>query len=270
MFIFPNGSEYKLLLVDTNILSEVTKNRSNELNKFIQLIKAYNFAPCFSFQSVLEIKNSSKGGNVDLYSNFLMLFSQIPCIMLYPYREITNQEIQKALYGDSIDIAKTMNAFSICGKDESYDFEKWVSKILNDLSPIIILEENEIVEAANEFQFQRIKAQKNHTRVLFPSFLKEFFNAFFYREAPSLINNRHNVEDYPAIAMMGITKYDRIYNIKNRSVGVNDVNDIFISAYIPYMDAVIMENHQIDLLRQKKSQYGFLSSLELYKMADIR
>ncbi len=269
MFKFPNGSEYRLLLVDTNILSNIVKNRNNEKELFTTFIKEHTFAPCFSFQSILEIKNSSNNGNTILFDNFLDCFSQFPCISLFPYRMLTNQEIKHTLNGEKIDISKCMNAFSVFGKDDSYNFELWCDKILTGVQHTIQTEELENMAFAKEMEVERRTAIKSDKPMLYPNFEKGFFDNFFACEEKSLMSKSYDAESYPAIAMMAITKFDRVYRTPKRTLGVNDVNDIFISAYIPYMDAIIMENHQVDVVRQRKSRFRFLQDIQLFTMRDI-
>lgn len=68
--------------------------------------------------------------------------------------------------------------------------------------------------------------------------------------------------------MMSITKYDRLYKC-NKTIDVNDVYDVLISAYIPYVDAVIMENHQVEVLKQNISKLERLKFVEKYALRDL-
>ena len=53
-------------------------------------------------------------------------------------------------------------------------------------------------------------------------------------------------------------------------INVNDVYDVLISAAIPYMDAVIMEKHQIDVLRQNQLNLSQLSKVKRYTLANLK
>lgn len=69
--------------------------------------------------------------------------------------------------------------------------------------------------------------------------------------------------------MMCITKYDRIHGNSKKNVGKNDISDTIISAYVPYMDAIMTEKHQIDVVRQNISKMDTLRLIERFSMSDI-
>lgn len=69
--------------------------------------------------------------------------------------------------------------------------------------------------------------------------------------------------------MMAITKYDRVFR-NRKAVNVNDVYDVLISANIPYMDAVITENHQSEMLKQSASKLKVLENIERYTLKDLK
>ena len=89
MILFPNGSSYKTILLDTNILSNLCKN--NEFDVFLHKFLSNNYAACISIQSIFEIYIAEPKGKSILFQKFIKLFSLIPNIVLFPYRSITEQ-----------------------------------------------------------------------------------------------------------------------------------------------------------------------------------
>lgn len=269
-FQFPNGSEYQLLLLDTNVLSNIVKNKNHEFENLIQRFLCNNYVLCFSFQSIIEIRKSSLGGREELYKSFIELFSNVPCLMVYPYRQITNQEIENfILRKSSIDFNKALNAFSPLGKDDSYIFDKWVDRVIGELESTIKIEEKEIIDTASTWNLEKTSLKRRHQLMLYPQFEKLFFRNFFATEKPEINSMIYSPNDFPAVKAMCITKYDRMFKM-NKAINVNDVYDVIISAAIPYMDAVIMEKHQIDVLRQNQSKLSQLGKVKRYTLANLR
>ncbi|MBM3179883.1 MAG: type II toxin-antitoxin system VapC family toxin [Chloroflexi bacterium] len=83
-----NGKKYKLLLVDTNILSEVIKNRFQEFRKLLEWTTAEKTIVCFSLFTVLEIRRAPT-----IYARFSELFSTIPCIILKSHEQLLHEEV---------------------------------------------------------------------------------------------------------------------------------------------------------------------------------
>ena len=270
MFTFPNGNQYKLLLLDTNILSNICKNRNAEKENFISRFIDKKYAPCIAFQSVLEIYNAEPKGKSPLFESFVEVFSEIPTLLLYPYRSLTSQEIEVYLgKRNEVDIFSIINAFSAFGKDKTYDFKHWIITLISTLNSTICLSNIEITAEAKNWQAERFYYKSKHTHVLYPLYEKQFFNIFFDSECPMLLEEEFNPQNFKAIKMMCITKYDRIHGNSKKNVGKNDISDTIISAYIPYMDAIMMEKHQIDVVRQNISKMDTLRLIERFSMSDI-
>lgn len=269
-FQFPNGSEYQLLLLDTNVLSNIVKNKNHEFENLIQQFLSKKYAPCFSFQSIIEIRKSSLGGKDELYKSFIELFSIVPCLMVYPYQQITNQEIENFIIKkSSIDFNKALNAFSPLGKDDSYIFDKWVDSVIGKLGSTIEIEEKENIDTAINWNLEKYSLQSKHQVIPYPLFEKAFFRNFFAIARPEINSMIYSPNDFPAIKAMCITKFDRMFKM-SKVINVNDVYDVLISAAIPYMDAVIMEKHQIDVLRQNQLNLSQLSKVKRYTLANLK
>ena len=266
-FRFPNGSEYKLLLLDTNVLSNIAKNRNGELEILLSRFLLNKYAPCFSFQSILELRKSSLNGKTDLYQKFNEIFSVIPCLTILPYRTITNQEINKHIHpAADIDLNLALHAFSPFGKDDSYDFDKFIGTLLSKLIHTVNAEENEVEKTVASWVNERLFYQKRHQKLLYNTFETKFFKEFLMIEKPELSDSKLNPNDFPAIKMMCITKFNRVH-VSKKSIGVNDVYDVLISAAIPYMDAIVTEKHQVEVLKQNEQKLKALQKIEKYTLS---
>ena len=68
-------------MLDTNILSNICKNRNAEKENFISRFIDKKYAPCIEFQSVLEIYNAEPKGKSPLFESFVEVFSEIPTLL---------------------------------------------------------------------------------------------------------------------------------------------------------------------------------------------
>jgi len=87
--VLPNGSEYKLAYLDTNVLRDITDNAKGCANGFkdIFLTADRKYFPCFSYDKVCEI-NPYK----DVLERFIACFEKIPCFMFYHYKILVKEE----------------------------------------------------------------------------------------------------------------------------------------------------------------------------------
>src|SRR5215203_1527997 len=99
-----NGTRYKLVLVDTNILSEVIKNNYQELRKLMEWTTSQKAIICFSLFTVLEIRKTP-----EIYKQFLELFSTIPCIVLKSHEQLLQDEV--SVYPDSTKVDPVLVGF---------------------------------------------------------------------------------------------------------------------------------------------------------------
>ncbi|MFI3202428.1 MAG: hypothetical protein R3Y54_13075 [Eubacteriales bacterium] len=149
------------------------KNKNGEFENFNMKFIANKYVPCFSFQSIIELRKSSLNGRAELYESFIELFSVFPCMMLYPYRQITQQEIAIALSNvdkKAVDMNDAMNAFTPLGKDNTYDFSIWENKMVEKLGALIVDEERENEETCKSWMDERVRLNKIYKMVLYPIF----------------------------------------------------------------------------------------------------
>ncbi len=60
------------------------------------------------------------------------------------------------------------------------------------------------------------------------------------------------------------------FYVDNRKYIPSDVFDIIISSATPYMDAIVTERHQAEVIKKIKGQDKFLDSLRVFTLPEIR
>jgi len=108
---------------------------------------------------------------------------------------------------------------------------------------------------------------------------KDFENIYLISEKDIIIKDLHvekvhlkNANDYinfPSLRMQEYSQYQRSY-LSKKPLTNNDVMDIKMSAYYPYVDAVITEGVQANICRKAKNVIPEMKDLEVYTVKDIR
>ena len=144
-----------------------------------------------------------------------------------------------------------------------------MDSVIGKLGSTIEIEEKENIDTAINWNLEKYSLQSKHQVIPYPLFEKAFFRNFFAIARPEINSMIYSPNDFPAIKAMCITKFDRMFKM-SKVINVNDVYDVLISAAIPYMDAVIMEKHQIDVLRQNQLNLSQLSKVKRYTLANLK
>jgi hypothetical protein len=150
-----NNKQYDLVFLDTNVLREIVLNNHNIRNNFKQKFFTDSKCniPCFSLYNVLEIKPYK-----DIYRKFLKFFSNMPCLLLYPYKLIVEQEYKSHINNRKFEFDNTVSyAFlpkQFCKKQNAKRFFRTIFK---NKFLIEIIEENldEFNSLAKTWQNQR-------------------------------------------------------------------------------------------------------------------
>lgn len=273
------SNDYKLILIDTNAIREIVTNTNLSGKGFLQRFFSQAsklYAPCFSIYNVIEIMPYQ-----DIYEKFLEFFSLIPCLVIFPVKNIFLKEIEcyegeKEFVLDN----KIMNAFTPYGLKENYNCKSFFEKLA---------EEKELMAniKSEVKQFSTIATEWEKRRALTEILLKSqhlplnMIDGKFYRtqEKATIIKDLKNygieispeidISRLPASRIMEYSQFTRIYQT-HKSIKANDVMDIQISCIVPYVDAVITENFQADIYKKAKSIIPQLKKLEIYTLRDIR
>jgi hypothetical protein len=273
-----NQTEYKLLLLDTNILCEVTSNRNYdyEKNLFEEFISSdSNYIFCFSIYNVIELKR-----HADLYEKFLELFSILPCFILYPFKKLLEQEWIAYQNNTKVEVDNNIaNAFSPLGKGDSFNLRSFLTKMFE--APTSQIVENELLgleDIASHWEGQRKQLSHSLKKTGYPrSMVNDDF--YLFQEKSTIITMLKNAEiqvtdsinhqKFPAARIMLYSQYHRLHSTK-KPITKNDVMDIKIASIIPYMNAIMTEAFQADVCKKAKKVIPEMKALEIYTIKDIR
>lgn len=247
-----NNHEYKVVLLDTNVISNIVKNDNKSLYSFFNM--HLNSFWITTLQNIIEIKNSP-----DTYEKFCNIFSRIPIRVFKHFRILISQDFN------------IMNSF--------YEFERKgllynvKEKIENELFNNennynnILLENKEIGELCKMWNQQKkdMDIFKNYS-------LKDYTDKV---EKNTVINslktfniNDTDYEKFPGIRLFCYTMFDRIFK-QNKAVKIGDIRDSLISIYLPYADVLYTENHQYEVIKQAKRFIKEITNVEIHRVSEL-
>jgi hypothetical protein len=272
-WVAQSGNTYNLCLLDTNALSEIIKHPKVEGRGFVERFAPNSFAPCFTVYNLIELRRKKF-----IFKAFVDFFSKYPCFLLKPYQMILNDE--KKSCGNLSTVSPLMNAFSQLGPDSSYDFNNFVDKLFLG-EKMNRLEQNWRNEESTTLQVWLSRKRNFSPKRSVPnavdadSYVKEAGLQCLIASDPhwtrTQINNGRipNINEFPSLKVMLYSQYYRLYD-PDWVPKPQEVTDVMIMSAAPYMDVVITEAFQAEILKKVKNKVKGLDKVEFVTLKDIR
>ena len=268
----PNGSTYKLCLLDTNALSEIVKRPSNEGRGFVERFPPSEFVPCFTVYNLFELRRQP-----DVFRKFIKFFGNYPSFISKPFQLILEAEIEAKGRAKVNDIL--LLAFTPLGHDSSYQLDKFIDNLFR--IPAIAKLESEwrkndqvVLNSwqTNKVNFTPTKSVQNARDA--KQFVHDACIDTLCQIHPDLVqasinaNNVSLLQSFPSMRMMLYSQYYRIFD-PTWNPNTQEVTDVCISACAPYVDAVVTENFQAEIY--KKAQKHIVGmSVTIARLRDIQ
>ncbi len=269
----PNGSSYKLCLLDTNALSEIVKYPSNEGRGYIERFPPREFIPCFTVYNLIELRRKPK-----VFRKFVEFFSNYPSFITKPYQDILEAEVAakgRAKVNDILSYAFTPSLKT--------DLTKFINNLFNG-SKMAKLEsewqnnDQNVLNTwqANKANFHSINSEANARDA--KQFVHDASIDTLCQIYPKLVqasidaNNVALLQSFPSLQIMLYGQYYRIFRqawmTKNKDKN-QEVTDVAISACVPYVDAVVTEKFQAGIYQDVHKHIGGMSAT-IARLRDIR
>ena len=269
-----NGKDYRLVLLDTNALSEFT-SQGDSFRHFLSWSGAPPmFVPCFSPFSLLEMRR-----RVDVYERFKEVFRVFPCILVKSHEQLLDDEVRS--YPDPSGIDPTLLGFSMLG-GEGMDLDRVLDTAFED-EFLSGREEywndgrQEIVEGIASLVANFPPDGETYRRAELRQFIEiASFSQIVMRQvefAKQMVEVKHqqvNISAFPSVKATTYAVWHKFYADRNRKWTPSDAFDIIIASAIPYVDAVITESHLAESLRKTKRLDNFIDHLAIYTLRDFR
>ncbi|MDR3594564.1 hypothetical protein [Clostridium sp.] len=261
---------YKLTLLDTCIISELLKNKG-ELSKNI-LSKVINKGyVCFSDETIKELIRSPI-----IFNEFIEIFSYFPSLILKPFGMLMDEEIQ------NYDIQKEIDPVLMILNQSLWDGEKTdLKKIINSKFSKEFLEKNQKdqMDALDGILDKRqgyLPAGKQYTLNEIDTFIELITWQQLLFQRHSWFLERANMkpaikaEKFPSIQIFCSLVFYKFYMDNKRKAKLSDIPDLFIASSYPYIDEVITEKNQVEMVRQIQKRHNLCNQLTLYTINDFR
>lgn len=293
MSILLNGNRYQLCLLDTNVISEIVKNKNNMARNFIKnIVLDENYVPCFCIESILEIRKKA-----EVYDKFLEIFSVIPIFLLKQYGSLINQEISGCISNSK---SILLNSFSVLGKDKSSDIKYFFQSMFDDPEFIEIesnwrkqIQDYKNKWAKNKRDLQKVFLNPDRNEQFisrlsteygyFPKNFLKYYNlstAKHYvniagkdviQETLNLPDKRYlpDIDNFPMLKTSLFLQYFHLFD-PSREIKLNDIVDIIIVSPAPMCEMVITDKNQASILSKIKNEIPGLQSTSIMTIKNLR
>lgn len=268
-----SGHTYGLCLLDTNALSETVKNPRVEGRGFVERFGPDSYAPCFTIYNLIELRR-----NESLFEAFVDFFAVYPCFLLKPHQLIRDEE--KTAAGNLSAVSVLMHAFTPVGPDSSYDLRRFIDGLFSDRE-ILKFERNwrrEELETLqvwlsrkSNFESKRSVPNARDAAVYVEEAGLQSLIASMPRWAKTELEAERipNIDDFPSIKVILYSQYYRLYDPHWKPLP-QDVTDVLIVSAAPYVDVVVTEAFQAEILKKIRKRVKGLESLEITTLRGIR
>jgi hypothetical protein len=264
-----NGKEYKLLLCDTNIISEFLINKKTSGKGLIEFMLEKDFLLCLSFSSITELYYCT-----NLFGELFKYIPFIPFLILKNFNQLLEEEISN--YPNNIDIDSVLFCFKTLQNDEYYEKAKnlfYIEPVKSRLEEENKKENKEDILKSMLSWIEGYPRPKNGYKKKDIELWVELVNIkklvevnrnFVELNKKNL--NHHYFKSWKMIAYMTFYKF----YLNNKKPETSDLGDILMSANFPYVDAIIVEKNIKEIVRQVQRKHKFVNHLELYDINSIK
>lgn len=269
-----NGNDYRLVLLDTNALSEFAK-QGDSFRHFLTWSSAQPmFVPCFSLFSVLEMRR-----RLEVYGRFRELFRVLPCMLVKSHEQLLEEEVR--CYPDPSGIDPTLLGFSMLGGEgmdlvrvldtaSEDEFFRGREKYWNDGAQDIV---EGIASLVANFPPDGDTYTRDEVRhfVEMAGFSQVVMRQLdFAKQMVEIENEAVSIGAFPSVKATTYAVWHKFYADRNRRWTRSDAFDIIIASAIPYVDAVVTESHLAEGLRKTKRLDDFIEHLTIHTLRDFR
>jgi len=276
-WISETGKEYNLCLIDTNIISEISKNKLGERNKFFKHFLANSWAICITSGMLFELRK-----NTQVYKQFLEVFSIFPFFILKPFINLFEEE--KKVYETKEKLIPIQIPISFANKNQKLHLKRFMQELFSrkeviETEKMRRIDETQVLNnwlsRINNYNPESEEANsKDANRYVKEALIQTIIKldidigSNFIRKK---IEKKEEIEfeKFQLVMIMLYSQYYRLYDSGWKSAP-QEVTDIEIMAAVPYMEVVITENFQAEILKKVRNGFSPISELEILTLRDIR
>ena len=267
------SSEYRLCGLDTNVFSELLKDRST-LPAVMQLLGDTPSLLCFSPYTLYELR-----ARPDLFALFVEMFDVFPCAILKNEEQLVSAEVAAYNVEDKVD--PLLFGFSYLNKSRGTNLRNLLDAVFS--ASATAQRERDWPSLKRELLRDWIDLKKNYPpkgRTYVLTEAREFARRVtiqqvaerepeFYRTLSNR-GEKLDVKRFPSLSMTLLTMFFRIYEPVGRKPTPQDVFDVLISAPTPYLDVIITERMQAEIVKKASRLLPALRDVTVFSLRDVR
>ncbi len=269
-----NNKNYKLLLLDTNALSNFLKSPKDWIKLIDSKYDISRTIISYSIFSLMELYQKKY-----LFDEYMDFFSVFPSAILDGYDSIFRKEIESYCKSKVVINPIVIAPYALVSNNSSVPREKleevlrlsgfynrakyWLDNRKIILNSIIKLKSNYppknkkySLKEIEDFEYLATIQQIMMRDI---SFTKEIANKF---------GNEIDTNRFPSVRTTSYVVFYKFYP-DNRKPLVSDVIDIIISSLLPYVDYFITESNLYEIIRKIQKNNNFLSHLSYNKISEV-
>lgn len=266
-------NQYRLCGLDTNIYSELVKDPPTYFAGLRRVLGS-DFLLCFSPYSLFELR-----AKPEVYHRFVEIFDTFPCAILKNEQQLFEEE--KKHHPEPADVDPMLFGFSFVNRSRGTNLRNLLPQVFENaetqererswpglkmelLSNWMELKKNyppkgrayqlpEAAEFARKATVQQIA-----------------FRAPEWARVTRASGEPVRWQAFPSVIMTMLTVFFRLYEPRGRKPVPQDVFDVLISTPTPYLDVVVTENMQANVLSKAKKIFPQIRDVEVYALRDLR
>lgn len=272
-WIAQSGKSYNLCLLDTNAISEILKNNELEGKNFIERFPPTDFAPCFSFYNLIELRRSK-----NIYQKFLTFFSDYPVFLVKIQSMIFNDEILN--YNNDLDVNVLFNAFTPSGENDSYNLRQFIDTLF--MNPELKSLESSWRTFEQETLDSWILSKSNYSpnsnhpnAIAAEEYIEQAGLQTLIRLNMDWCKEKiekkvvPDINKFPSVKVQLYSLYYRLYD-PSWKPAPGEVTDILLVSAVPYIDVYITEKLQANILSKIKNKVYGLDKVAIKRIRDLR
>jgi len=269
----PNGSTYKLCLLDTNALSEIVKYPTVEGRGYIEHFPPTDYVPCFTVYNLVELRRNS-----DIFQKFIKFFSIYPSFITKPFQIILNEEVNTGGRASVNNILHT--AFTLFGTSASSHLQAFIDELfstpeMEQLEKEWRTRDQDILDTwlINKANFNPTNSVPNARDA--DRFVNDATVMTLCQLHPTVVqcgitaNTIPQSFRFPSMQIMLYSQYFRLFD-PTWTAKDQEVTDVCITACAPYVDAIVTEKFQAEIYNKVQKKVEGLNRVSFAKLRDIR
>ncbi|MEG0385912.1 MAG: hypothetical protein RR639_08545 [Hydrogenoanaerobacterium sp.] len=256
MIRHPNGNEYKVVYLDTNVISEFVNNTKYTAKNFLERYAMGEYAFVTSVFNIYELSKTYP----DFQNKMEKSFGIIPLGISIGIPEINQYEKSGVLLGNNL-ITFAVGIKPLFNLNIG-DLIKWFDgKLKKDVTNREGAIESEIEEWLLRRQAPKASWQKEFDVNLLDS-MNEIYRR--YKSYTPI----ENLGVYKSLEVAAYVKNQFIYN-SSKSIERNSILDSYNVAVAPYVDVYITEKTVGAWLVSAKERFVYLKDVDIIKLSDL-